>query len=48
MDAIEHDPQLRDALSLLINSSLVKYGLQTEEQVKNFKRKTLFDREAKI
>ena len=31
MDAIEHDPQLRDALSLLINSSLVKYGLQTEE-----------------
>ena len=48
MDAIEHDPQLRDALSLLINSSLVKYGLQTEEQIKNFKRKTLFDREAKI
>ena len=45
MDAIEHDPQLRDALALLINSSLVKYGLQTEEQVKNFKRKTLFDRE---
>lgn len=45
MDAIEHDPQLRDALALLINGSLVKYGLQTEEQVKNFKRKTLFDRE---
>ena len=48
MDAIEHDPQLRDALSFLINSSLVKYGLQTEEQVKNFKRKTLFDREGEI
>lgn len=48
MDAIEHDPQLRDALALLINSSLVKYGLQTEEQVKNFKRKTLFDREGEI
>lgn len=45
MDAIEHAPQLRDALALLINGSLVKYGLQTEEQVKNFKRKTLFDRE---
>lgn len=48
MDAIERDPQLRDALSLLINGSLVKYGLQTEEQVKNFKRKTLFDREGEI
>lgn len=48
MDAIEHDPQLRDALALLINGSLVKYGLQTEEQVKNFKRKTLFDREGEI
>lgn len=45
MDAIEHDTQLRDALTLLIDSSLVKYGLQTEEQVKNFKRKTLFDQE---
>lgn len=48
MDAIKHDPQLRDALALLINGSLVKYGLQTEEQVKNFKRKTLFDREGEI
>ena len=45
MDAIEHDTQLRDALTLLINNSLVKYGLQTEEQVKHFKRETLFDRE---
>ena len=45
MDAIEHDRKLRDALTLLIDSSLVKYGLQTEEEIKNFKRKTLFDRE---
>lgn len=45
MDAIEHNTQLRDALTLLIDSSLVKYGLQTEEQIKNFKRETLFDRE---
>ena len=45
MDAIEHDTKLRDALTLLIDSSLVKYGLQTEEEIKNFKRKTLFDRE---
>ena len=43
MDAIEHHSQLRDALTLLIDSSLVKYGLQTEEQVKIFKRPTLFD-----
>ena len=45
MDAIEHDPKLRDALTLLIDSSLIKYGLQTEEEIKNFKRRTLFDRE---
>ena len=45
MDAIEHDPMLRDALTLLIDSSLIKYGLQTEDEVKHFKRKTLFDRE---
>lgn len=44
MDAIEHHTQLRDALTLLIDSSLIKYGLQTEEQIKNFKRATLFDR----
>lgn len=43
MDAIEHNTQLRDALTLLIDSSLVKYGLQTEDEIKNFKRKTLFD-----
>lgn len=45
MDAIEHNKQLRDAITLLIDGSLVKYGLQTEEQLKNFKRKTLFDTE---
>lgn len=47
MDAIEHNTQLRDALTLLIDSSLVKYGLQTEDEIKNFKRKTLFDTEPK-
>ena len=31
MDAIEHNTQLRDALTLLIDSSLVKYGLQTQD-----------------
>lgn len=46
MDAIEHNKQLRDALTLLVDSSLIKYGLQTEEQLKNFKRKTLFDIES--
>ena len=45
MDAIEHDTKLRNALTLLIDSSLIKYGLQTEEEIKHFKRKTLFDRE---
>lgn len=47
MDAIEHHTQLRDALTLLIDSSLVKYGLQTEDEIKNFKRKTLFDTKPK-
>lgn len=45
MDAIEHDTKLRNALTLLIDSNLLKYGLQTEDEIKNFKRKTLFDRE---
>ena len=45
MDAIEHDTQLRNALTLLIDSSLMKYGLQTEDEIKHSKRKTLFDRE---
>lgn len=31
MDAIEHNTQLRDALTLLIDSSLVKYGFQTQD-----------------
>ena len=47
MDAIEHNTQLRDALTLLIDSSLTKYGLQTEDEIKNFKRKTLFDTKPK-
>lgn len=47
MDAIEHNEKLRDALTLLIDSSLIKYGLQTEDELKNFKRKTLFDQEPK-
>ena len=47
MDAIEHNTQLRDALTLLIDSSLIKYGLQTEDEIKNFKRKTLFDTKPK-
>lgn len=45
MDAIEHDTKLRNALTLLIDSSLIKYGLQTEDEIKHFKRETLFDRE---
>lgn len=45
MDAIEHDTKLRDALTLLIDNSLIKYGLKTEEEIKNYKRETLFDRE---
>ena len=47
MNAIEHNTQPRDALTLLIDSSLVKYGLQTEDEIKNFKRKTLFDTKPK-
>lgn len=47
MDAIEHTPMLREGLTLLIDSSLVKYGLQTENEIRHFKRKTLFDREPK-
>lgn len=45
MNAIEHDTKLRNALTLLIDNSLIKYRLKTEEEIKNFKRETLFDRE---
>lgn len=31
-------------LALLIDSSLIRYGLKTEDEIKNFKRETLFDR----
>lgn len=44
MDAIEHHDLLKDALVLLINSSLIKFGLKTEEELKPKKRKTLFDK----
>ena len=45
MDAIEHNPELRNALTLLIDNALIKYGLQTEGDIKHFKRQTLFDKE---
>lgn len=44
MDAIEHNDKLRNGVAKLIDESLIKYGLQTPEQLKKFKRKTLFDR----
>ncbi len=43
MDAIEHNQRLREATTLLIDTALITHGLQTEEEIKNFKRKTLFD-----
>lgn len=43
IDAIEYNTKLRNALTLLIDSSLIKYGLKTEEEIKTFKRETLFD-----
>lgn len=43
MDAIEHHKQLKEATTLLVNSMLIKYGLQTEDEIKHFKRKTIFD-----
>lgn len=45
MDAIEHTPQLRDALELLVNTTLVQNNLMTEEQTKKTKRKTIFSKE---
>lgn len=39
MDAIEHTPQLRDVLELLINTTLVQNNLMTEEQIKKNKKK---------
>ena len=38
MDAIKHTPQLKDALKLLINITLIQDNLMTEEQIK----KTIF------
>ena len=45
MDAIEHNNYLKEAVTLLIDNALLRYGLQTEEQIKCCKRETLFDRE---
>lgn len=41
MTAIEHTPQIRDAITLLIDTSLIKYGLRSGTRIK---RQTLFDR----
>lgn len=48
MDAIEHNSRLKAAVTVLVDDALVKFGLQTEEQVQNFKRETIFDRAAVI
>lgn len=40
---VNKSPYSMDATILLVDTALVTYGLQTEEQIKNFKRKTLFD-----
>lgn len=45
MDAIEHTPQLRDALELLVNTTLVQNNLMTEEQIKRTKRETIFSKD---
>lgn len=45
MDAIEHTPQLRDALELLVNTTLIQNNLMTEEQVKRTKRETIFSKD---
>lgn len=37
MDVIEYTPQLRDALELLINTTLIQDNLMTEEQIKKTK-----------
>lgn len=44
MDAIEHNSHLKEAVALLVDDALVKYSLQTKEQIKRFKRETLFDK----
>lgn len=43
MDVIEYTPQLRDALELLTNTTLVQDNLMTEEQIK--KTKTIFSKD---
>lgn len=44
MEAIEHNPQLRDALELLVNTALVDNNLQTEEEIKTRKIETIFSK----
>ena len=43
MDAIEHNDRLRNALGALVNDTLVRCGLSTEDEARNFKRHTIFD-----
>lgn len=47
MEAIEHTPQLRDALELFVNNVLIDNNLMTEEQVKKTKRETIFSKDMK-
>ena len=47
MEAIEHTPQLRDALELFVNTVLVNNNLMTEEQAKKTKRETIFSKDMK-
>lgn len=43
MDAIEHNDELKNNLTQLVDSNLIKYGIMTTEQIEKFKRITLFD-----
>lgn len=43
IDAIEHNAQLKNTLTRLVDNVLIRLDLQIEEEIKNFKRKTLFD-----
>lgn len=37
INAIEYNTKLRNALTLLIDSSLIKYGLKTKEKIETLK-----------
>ena len=43
MDAIEHNKDLRNALRLIVDQYLIQYGILTEAETKNIKRRTIFD-----